>query len=132
MKLTKATIISLLAMSFVLAGVLIAGCTQDNSNAAPAANSPSSANGGSPSGMYGGNANYGNHPNFMQNVLSNTTLLNAASSQLGVSEQDLQNALTPANGGRMNLTAAAQQLNVTPQQLRISSWVSLRWISWVS
>ncbi len=69
MKLTKATIISLLAMSFVLAGVLIAGCTQDNSNAAPAANSPSSANGGSPSGMYGGNANYGNHPNFMQNVL---------------------------------------------------------------
>ena len=117
MKLTKATIISLLAVTFVLAGVLIAGCTQSSSSA-PAVSSPSSVNGGSPGGMNNENASYGNRPNFMQNLLNNATLLNSAASQLGVSEQDLQNALTPASGGRPNFTAAAQQLNIIPQQLR--------------
>ncbi len=120
---------TILAMVMVLAGVLIAGCTQDNGSssasgsqqASPAGtgNSQSSGNSGSPSGTYNGNGTYGNHQySMMQNLLSNTTLLNAAAGQLGVSEQDLQNALTPVNGTRMNFTAAAQQLNVTPQQLR--------------
>ena len=82
MKLTKATIISIIVVSLVLAGVLIAGCTQDNTSAAPTGSTPSSATSGSPGGMNNGNASYGNHPNFMQNLLNNATLLNSAASQL--------------------------------------------------
>jgi len=119
MKLTKVTLITVLAVSLVLAGVLIAGCTQDNSSVSGSAgNSPSSGNGGYSGGMFNGNAGYGNYQNFTQNLLTNVTLLNSAASQLGVSEQDLQSALTPANGARLNFTAAAEQLNITPQQLR--------------
>ncbi len=72
----------------------------------------------SPTATYAGNASYGGHQFSGQRFLTNTTLLNAAAAQLGVSEQDLQNALTPQSGQRMNLTSAAAQLGVTPQQLQ--------------
>ena len=55
-----------------------------------------------------------------QSFLTNQTLLATAASKLGVSETDLQNALsttTNATNGRLNFTAAAQQLGVTEQQL---------------
>ena len=131
MKPFTVSIIKLLAAVLVLAGVLVAGCTQDSgSTTSAAANSqqavpagtgsgPSSDNGGSNGGSYAGNGSYGNHqfggsPNF----LTNDTLMSAAAAQLGVSEQALQNALTPQSGQRINFTVAANQLNVTPAQLR--------------
>jgi hypothetical protein len=125
MKSFTTSIIMLLAVTLVLAGVLVAGCTQSNDTSAASANSqqaasagtgssPSSGNGGS----YAGNGSYGGHQFSGQGFLSNTTLLNAAAAQLGVSEQDLQNALTPASGQRINFTDAANQLGVTPDQLR--------------
>jgi len=125
MKPFTTSIIMLLAVTLVLAGVLIAGCTQSNGTSAATANNqqatpastgfaPSSGNGGS----HAGNASYANHQYSGQRFLTNTTLLNAAAAQLGVSEQALQNALTPQSGQRMNLTSAAAQLGVTPQQLQ--------------
>jgi Tfp pilus assembly protein PilV len=133
MKPFSVSIVMLLVATLVLAGVLVAECTQDSGSstsaaatnsqqAAPAgtASNPSSDNSGSygGSGSYTGNGNYGNHTFSGQGFLTNTTLLNAAAAQLGVSEQALQNALTPQSGQRMNLTSAAAQLGVTPDQLR--------------
>jgi len=43
--------------------------------------------------------------------------LTAAAGKLGVSEQDLENALNTTFQGRVNLTGTAQQLGVTTQQL---------------
>jgi len=108
--------IMLLAVSLVLAGVLVAGCTQQSGStstatsqqAAPAGTGPSSGNGGS----------YGNHQAGFQKFLNNETLMSTAAAQLGVSEQALKTALTPANGQRINLTDAASQLGVTSDQLR--------------
>ena len=129
MKPFTVSIIMLLAAVLVLAGVLVAGCTQDSGSttsaaansqqAAPAAGSGPSSGNGSYGGSYAGNGSYVNHqfggsPNF----LTNDTLMSAAAAQLGVSEQALQNALTPQSGQRINFTDAANQLNVTPAQLR--------------
>ena len=114
MKPFTTSIIMLLSVTLVLAGVLVAGCTQSNGTPAAATNSQQA----SPAGTYAGNASYGGHQSSEQGFLSNTTLLNAAAAQLGVSEQDLQNALTPTSGQRMNLTDSAAQLGVTPDQLR--------------
>ncbi len=147
MKLTKINIITVLAAALLVAGVIIAGCTQDTGSdsnsvtnsqqALPAStgNSPSSDNGGSQSGSntgngptsgnvgsqtgsYAGNTSNWSHQYAGQSFLTNDTLLSAAATQLGVSEQDLKNALTPTSGERLNITVAAQQLGVTPQQLR--------------
>jgi len=106
----------LLAVSLVLAGVLVAGCTQDTGSAPAAAAGSQQA---SPTGTYAGNGSYGSHqfsgsPNF----LSNETLMSSAAAQLGVPEQNLKDALTPTNGQRINFTDAANQLGVTPDQLR--------------
>ena len=125
MKPFTTSIIMLLAVTLVLAGVLVAGCTQSNGTPAAATNSQQAApagTGSAPSsgndGSYAGNGSYGNHTFAGQRFLTNTTLLTAAAAQLGVSEQALQNALTPQSGQRMNLTSAAAQLGVTPQQLQ--------------
>ena len=59
----------------------------------------------------------------MQGFLTNQTRLAAAAANLGVSESDLQNALSStanATSGRPNLAAAAQQLGVTQQQLMVA------------
>lgn len=115
MKTFTTSIIMLLAVTLVLAGVLVAGCTQSNGSTSGSAGSGQQA---SPTATYAGNASDGGHQFSGQRFLTNTTLLNAAAAQLGVSEQDLQNALTPQSGQRMNLTSAAAQLGVTPQQLQ--------------
>jgi hypothetical protein len=148
MKLSKNSIILVFAAAILVAGVVIAGCTQasdsgpassgtsqqvsptDTGTGSPSDNggsqtgsasgtstgaNPSSGNGGSYSGSYSGNTS---RQYQGQGFLTNDTLMNAAATQLGVSEQDLKTALTPANGTRLNLTDAAQQLGVTPQQLR--------------
>jgi hypothetical protein len=44
-------------------------------------------------------------------------VFSAAAVKLGVSEDTLRAALNTTAGGRPNLTAAAQQLGVTPAQL---------------
>jgi len=117
MKFRQVLLIAIIT-TVLLAIIFVAGCTQTAStSSAPAANDQQSGNYASPGGTYSGSPGNGSNQ-FMQNILSNTTLLTAAASQLGVSEEDLQNALTPSNGNRPNFTAAAQQLNVTPQQLR--------------
>jgi len=130
MKPGKIKIIVVLAAALLVAGVLIAGCTQDTgSSSGSAANSqqgspagtgtsPSSGNGGSSGSSYAAHTGNGSRQYAGQGFLTNDTMLSAAATQLGVSEQDLKNALTPANGTRVNLTSAAQQLGVTPQQLR--------------
>jgi len=52
-----------------------------------------------------------------QHGLPNTTVLAQAAEKLGVSEQQLENALAGQAGTRQNLSVSAQQLNVSPQQL---------------
>jgi hypothetical protein len=130
MKSGKINIIVVLAAALLVAGVLIAGCTQGTGSSSGSAgnsqqvspagtgNSPSSGNGGSPASSYAANTGNGSRQYPGQSFLTNETILSAAATQLGVSEQDLKSALTPTGGIRMNLTSAAQQLNVTPQQLR--------------
>ena len=138
MKLSKSSIILVFAAAILVAGVVIAGCTQASDSGSGSSGTsqqvlptdtgagqqssptgmganPSSGNGGSYSGSYSGNTS---RQYQGQGFLTNDTLLNAAAAQLGVSEQDLKTALTPANGARLNITDAAQQLGVTPQQLR--------------
>jgi hypothetical protein len=77
-------------------------------------NSPPAYN-RSRNGSSGGGRQFGG-----QNFLTNQTLLTAAADKLGVSGQDLQNALsstTNTSSGRPDLSAAAQQLGVSQQQL---------------
>ena len=52
-----------------------------------------------------------------QRPLPNATVLAGAAIKLGIPESQLETALTGPSGGRVNVTAAAQQLGVTPQQL---------------
>ena len=147
----KNTMVVLVISAVLIAGVIVAGCTQDTgSSPGPAGNSqqaslsgtgnnPSPDNGGSAdnsnavnspapgdtgssSGGHSWNASGygGNQQSRGQGFLTNVTLLTAAADKLGISEQDLQNALTMtsnATSGRPNITAAAQQLGITQQQL---------------
>ena len=123
----KISTIALLAAVLLVAGILTAGCTQDaGSSPGPAGNSqqvaPASGDTNPPAVPAGNaNGNYGNGRQFGgQNFLTNQTLLNDAAGKLGISEQDLQNALTSTANtttGRPNLNAAAQNLGITQQQL---------------
>ena len=83
--------------------------------------SPPGTGNGPPSGTGGYGGGYSGNRQFSgQSFLTNQTLLTTAAGELGVSETDLQNALsttTNATTGRPNLAAAAQQLGVTQQQL---------------
>lgn len=122
--------------------LVVAGCTQtstDNSGQSTAAVSPTDASGnnvpaqGAGSAAPAGSSQQGSGVSpagtYMQgqhsggNFLTNTTRLAAAAQTLGVSESDLQTALTPAQGARVNLTDAAAQLSassgitITPAQL---------------
>src|SRR5208337_4513353 len=118
MKPGKIKIIVVLAAALLVAGVLIAGCTQDTgSSSGSAANSqqvspassgtsPSSGTGGSPGSSYAAHTGNGSRQYSGQSFLTNETMLSAAATQLNVTEQDLKNALTPASGTRMNLTSA--------------------------
>jgi hypothetical protein len=132
----KNHIIALLAAAILVAGIITAGCTQDSgSSASPTGNSqqytPSGGQASTPAvdsasqvNSTRGGQQYtqssGGHQSGGQNFLTNETLIAAAAGKLGVSGQDLQNALNStknATSGRPNLTAAAQQLGVTQQQL---------------
>jgi hypothetical protein len=123
----KISILAILAAALLVAGIITAGCTQDaGSGPGTAGNSqqytPGSGDTSPPAGSGGnGNSNYGGGRQAGgQNLPANQTLLNDAAAKLGVSEQDLQNALTSSvntTSGRMDLSAAAQQLGITQQQL---------------
>jgi|WetSurMetagenome_2_1015567.scaffolds.fasta_scaffold310370_1 hypothetical protein len=146
MRSEKLGIITVLATALLVAVVVIAGCTQDTGSAsgssagtttgtgqqaAPgssAAGSSQDTSGsqqggsqgtgthGSQASGYSGNAS--RQYSAGQNFLNNETQLAAVATKLGVSEQDLKNALTPASGQRVNFTDAAAHLGVTPDQLR--------------
>jgi hypothetical protein len=132
----KNHIIALLAAAILIAGIFVAGCTQDSgSSASPAGNSQQvtqsstesqtgTADSRSNSNRADGGQQYahvnGDHQSGGQNFLTNETLVAAAAGKLGVSEQDLKNTLTSttnATSGRPDLSAAAQQLGITEQQL---------------
>ncbi|WP_292370904.1 hypothetical protein [Methanoregula sp. UBA64] len=145
MRSEKLGIITVFATALLVAVVIIAGCTQDSGSASgssagtTAGTSQQAAPGstdtgtsqdtsgsqsvshgvgtlGSQTSGYSGNAS--RQYSAGQNFLTNETRLSAAATKLGVSEQDLKNALTPANGQRVNFTDAAAQMGVTPDQLR--------------
>ena len=139
MKLTKINIITVLAAALLVAGVIIAGCTQDTGSdsnsvtnsqqALPAStgnspssdnvgsqsgsntgNSPTSGNVGSQTGSYAGNtSNWSHQYRRAEFPYKRFTLPQRSSHPLGVSEQDLKNALIPTSGERLNITVAAQQ-----------------------
>lgn len=99
--------IFLIAGSVLLVtAMILAGCVQDNgSSAQPGSTQPVDGQApptGTPS-QYSG-------PRFQPN-------LTAAAERLGVTQEQLENALNTTFQGRMNLTYAAQQLGVTTQQL---------------
>jgi hypothetical protein len=120
------TILTLLAAAILVVGIITAGCTEDAASGAGSSEispqytatsgetSPTAGDSGSQSSAGGSRQFTG------QSFLTNETLLAAAAGKLSVSEQDLQNVLNStknATSGRPNLTAAAQQLGVTQQQL---------------
>ena len=125
----KNTIALLIVSALLVAGVMVAGCTQNDGDAAgqssgdqttPAFTASPVAAGGSGQQTPSYGAAPAGSPRQHQggaNFLSNTTRLTAAAATLGVSEQDLQSALNSSVNGRPNLTAAAQQLGVTSDQL---------------
>jgi len=121
----KNTQVTILFLSLVLIGGLVtAGCVQGSSDNAGSALSPTdtgqapaSAGPGTDtqaSAMPTGQGS-GTHQ-FHGGFLSNATLINSAAAKLDVSSDALAAALN-STGGRPNLTAAAQQLGVTQQQL---------------
>ena len=122
----KNSIIALLAAALLVAGIITAGCTQSTgSGSNPTGNgqqySPSAGNRPLPAGTDGsGNMGHSGNRQFSgQSYLTNETLLAAAATSLGVSEQDIKNALDStknATSGRPDLNAAAQKLGVTRQQ----------------
>lgn len=126
-KSMKNTIALFLVSALLIAGVMVAGCTQDIGSAPNQASgdqvTPSNAHpvagDGTGKGIpFVGNGTAGsNRLHRDGNFLSNISRLTAAAATLGVSEQDLQNALNSSIRGRQNLTAAAQQLGVTSDQL---------------
>ncbi|WP_321507800.1 hypothetical protein [uncultured Methanoregula sp.] len=123
----KNTIIVLLAAAIIVAGIFTAGCTQDASSGSTSAGNSQhySTSGGDnrTSAAADGSWNSGSNGNRQfsgQSYLTNETLLAAAAGKLGVSEQDIKNALDStknATSGRPDLSAAAQKIGVTPQQL---------------
>jgi hypothetical protein len=126
-KSIKNTIALLIVSTLLVAGVMVAGCTQNNGSAAsqssgdqaaPALTSPVAAGDtGQQTPSYGAAPAGSSRQHPGGNFLSNTTRLTAAAATLGVSEQDLRNALNSSTTGRQNLTVAAQQLGVTSDQL---------------
>jgi len=96
----------LIASAIIIAGILVTGCVQD-------AGSSSDQSAGTQAPPAAG----AQHQYQGQRILSNLTALTAAAEKLGVTEHDLQNALTSSGGGQQNLTVAAQQLGVTRDQL---------------
>jgi len=127
--------IGILAATFLVLAIVVAGCVQDSaSNSEQQAtvssppggsgnNAPEGAAPGAPAGSVqqgtgisppGGNSP---HQHSGGSFLTNETRLAAAAQTLQVSESDLKNALTAPAQGRVNLTTAAEQLGVTQDQL---------------
>ena len=122
--------IGIIASVLLIMSLVVAGCTQtstDNSGQSTAAVSPTDASGNSVPAQGAGSAapagTYTQGQHTGGNFLTNTTRLAAAAQTLGISESDLQTALTPTQGARVNLTDAAARLSassgtpITPAQL---------------
>ena len=119
--------IILIVSALLIAGVIVAGCTQNNGSASIQSSGdqatqvtthsapPGAANQQTPSN---GRTSSGSSRQYTGgNFLSNATRITAAAATLGVSEQDLKSALNISMTGRQNFTVAAQKLGVTQDQL---------------
>ena len=134
----KTSIIAFLAAAILVAGIITAGCTQDTgSGSAPAGNnqqySPTSGNNnppaenGGPQNSGTGSATYSQQYSQTGGDSSPPAGYNRSLSggsgggrQFSGQKKDLQNALnttTNATSGRPDLSAAAQQLGISQQQL---------------
>ena len=127
----KDTTKALIIISALFLAIIVTGCVQNSDSAA----NPDTGTRGTPAvtgtagpgqpagGHLQHNGTMGTPPAGQANQdqrsrpVPNTTVLTQAAAKLGVSEQQLENALTSQTGVRQNLTLAAQQLNVSPQQL---------------
>jgi len=122
--------LGIIASVLLIMSLVVAGCTQtstDNSGQSTAAVSPTDASGNSVPAQGAGSAapagTYTQGQHTGGNFLTKTTRLAAAAQTLGISESDLQTALTPTQGARVNLTDAAARLSassgtpITPAQL---------------
>jgi hypothetical protein len=122
----KTHLIVLITSLALVAGIISAGCVQtadtnqgqQNGNTVPAVQG-TEQQGTSPgqAGTYAGQY----HNRSMGNATRPQLDLASAASKLGVTEQQLSEALGIVNstqGNRWNLTGAAQDLGVTEQQLR--------------
>ena len=126
--------IILIVSALLIAGVIVAGCTQNNGSASsqPSGDQASQVTTHSvPAGdanqqtLSNGRASSGSSRQYPGgNFLSNATRITAAAATLGVSEQDLKSALNISMTGRQNFTAAAQQLGVTQDQLTAALGIS--------
>ena len=126
-KSIKNTIAILIVSALLVAGVMVAGCTQNTGSTSSQSSGVQAAQVTTHSvsdGVAGqqtpahGRSSAGSPRQYSNaNFLSNATRITAAAATLGVSEQDLRNALNSSTTGRQNFTVAAQQLGVTPDQL---------------
>jgi hypothetical protein len=126
----KNCIIALLAAALFIAVIITTGCTQDaGSDASSSGNSQQHTPSGGetiprrvtayPKAAIRAQASSQYTPSSRNHQPSGQGFeiqLAAAAGKLGVSEQDLKNALGTTTG-HQNLTAAAQQLGITRQQL---------------
>jgi ABC-type phosphate/phosphonate transport system substrate-binding protein len=121
------TIKALIMTSAIIVAILVTGCVQNSGSATNYSIGNQASPMGTTSAISGQTSgqmpNAGTPPAGLpgqyqrQRTLPNSTVLNQAAEKLGVTEQQLENALNSSTGVRQNLTVAAQQLDVTPQQL---------------
>ena len=122
---------ALIVISALFLAIIVTGCVQNSDNTITPVTgtqvTPDGTGTNGPGQSTGGhlqhNGTIGTPPAGQANqdqrshALPNTTVLTQAAAKLGVSEQQLEKAMTSQEGVRQNLTLAAQQLNVSPQQL---------------
>jgi len=100
----------------LVAGLMAAGCVSSSGNTQqPASGAENNGQAMNPPAV---NAGVGAQQQFRGfGFLSNETRISEAAAKLGVSQDALREALNSTAGGRPNLTAVANQLGVTTQQL---------------
>jgi len=122
------TVKALIVTAALLLAIVVTGCVQNNGIPAdsgagtgvmPPETSPASP--GQPGTGHIQNGQTTDSGPGIQNPRQhgqpNATVLAQAAAKLGISRQELENALTGQAGTRQNLSVAAEQLNVSPQQL---------------
>ena len=120
------TVKALIMTAALLLAIIVTGCVQNNgppvdsgTGVMPPGTGPASQ--GQPGSEHTQNGQTTPEGPGIQNPRQhgppNATVIAQAAEKLGVSQQQLQSALTGEGGTRQNLSVAAEQLNVSPQQL---------------